>query len=148
MKLIEMVGLFLRRGMEAEDWDQAEEEIVESMLFQGYDMNEINMAVSVAQRLREQLGRRQNLSSAIRSNRIFEQLEQIRLTPEARGYLIRLLHSGAITPSQREEIVEKTLFLDVAEIGLEEVQYVTQTVLAGDDVTREPGDDMQSTWYH
>jgi uncharacterized protein Smg (DUF494 family) len=148
MKLIEMVGLILRRGMESEDWDQTEEEIVESMLFQGYDVNEINMAISVAQRLREQVERRQFVGRPPQSNRIFEFLEQIRLTPKARGYLLTLIHSGAITPMQREEIVEKTLFIDAPEIGLEEIQYVTQMVLAGEDFTQEPNDEQQSGWYH
>lgn len=148
MKLIEMVGFILRRGMETEDWDQAEEEIVESMLLQGYDVNEINMAISVAHRLRDQLERRQFGPATMQSNRIFKLLEEIRLTSRARGYLLNLVHSGAITPIQREEIVEKTLFVDAAEIGLEEVQYVTQMVLAGEDFTREPSDESQSNWYH
>jgi len=148
MKLIEMVGLYLRRGMEAEDWDQAEEEIIESMLFQGYDLNEINMAISVAHRLREQIERQETAPSAYRSNRVFENLEQLRLTSEARGYLLRLVHSGAITPVQREEIVEKTLFIDAPEIGLDEVQYVAQMVLAGEDLGDDSDEDMKSEWYH
>jgi Smg protein len=148
MKLIEMVGLFLRRGMEAEDWDQAEEEIVESMLFQGYDLGEINMALSVAHRLREQMERQEFSSAAYRSNRMFEHLEQLRLTPEARGYLLRLVHAGTLTPLQREEIVEKTFFVDAPEIGLDEVQYIVQMVLAGEELRDESDDDMKSEWYH
>lgn len=148
MKLIEMVGLFLRQGMEGEDWDQAEEEIVESMLFEGYDLSEINMAISVAHRLRDQFERRQYPSASSRSNRIFEQLELLRLSSEARGYLLRLVHSGVITVAQREEIVEKTFFLDVPEIGLDDVQYVTRMVLSGEDLNRETGDGLESNWYH
>jgi uncharacterized protein Smg (DUF494 family) len=148
MKLIEMVGFILRRGMETEDWDQTEEEIVESMLFQGYDINDINVALSVAHRLRQQLEQRQQGSPPVPSNRVFELLEKIRLTGEARGYLLRLVHSGVITPVQREEIVEKTLFIDAVEIGLEEVQYVTQMVLTGEDFTRDQTEDPQSNWYH
>jgi uncharacterized protein Smg (DUF494 family) len=148
MKIIEMVGLFLRRGLEAEDWDQAEEEIVESMLFQGYDLSEINMAVSVAHRLREQMERQEFASATYRGNRLFEHLEGFRLTPEARGYLLRLVHTGTITPLQREEIVEKTFFVDAPEIGLSEVQYIVQMVLAGEELGDESDDDMKSEWYH
>lgn len=58
------------------------------------------------------------------SCRVFSPLECLRLTAEARGFLLYLEQAGVLEPAQRERVIERLLALDSEEVDLEEVQWV------------------------
>lgn len=58
------------------------------------------------------------------SHRVFGPLECLRLTAEARGFLLYLGRIGVLDPAQRERVIERLLALDSEEVDMEEVQWV------------------------
>jgi Smg protein len=133
MNLMDVLGLFLRRAMEGDDWEEVEDDVIDSMVMDGYEPDEIDSAISVVERLREHLEFGQYAANPIRTNRLFQMMEEVILTVEARGYLIRLVETGMLDPAQREAIVEKAFLWDSYEVGLGEVQRIARAVLAGED---------------
>jgi Smg protein len=58
------------------------------------------------------------------ASRVFSTEECMRLTPEARGFLLYLEQIGVLDVVQRELVIERLLALDNDEVDAEEVQWV------------------------
>lgn len=61
--------------------------------------------------------------------RVYDRVEQERLDPEARGYLLRLEQIGILKPVQRELVIDRLLALDTEEIDVEQTKWVVMMVL-------------------
>jgi uncharacterized protein Smg (DUF494 family) len=122
-RLIQMVSFILSRTFEGDEdnWPDTRERIGELLEGHGYHPAEIAVAMDVAFRIRERL-KGEETSRPIHTNRLYQYLEEIRLTREARGYLLRLIHEKVITPIQYQWITDRSLLLDMPEVGLQEIQ--------------------------
>jgi len=129
-RLIQMVSFILSRTFDGdeENWPDTRERIGELLEDHGYHPAEIALAMDVAFRIRERL-KDTEIPLTTHTDRLFQYMEEIRLTREARGYLVRLLHDKVITPIQYQQIVDNTLLLDTREVGLEEVQALVYELL-------------------
>lgn len=145
-RLIEMVSFILSKSIENEDddWYLLRRELTEHLQGQGYNGPEIDIAFEVANRIRSRIEDGPSVSLSIKTNQVYIFLEAMKLTKEARGYLMTLMHDKVITPEQREEIVERAYFLEYPELGLEEIQYLVNLVLGGDSW---PGEELPSMTY-
>ncbi len=61
--------------------------------------------------------------------RVYDRVEQERLDPEARGYLLRLEQIGILKPLQRELVIDRLLALDTEEVDVEQTKWVVMMVL-------------------
>ena len=61
--------------------------------------------------------------------RVYDRVEQERLDPEARGYLLRLEQIGILKPQQRELVIDRLLALDTEEVDVEQTKWVVMMVL-------------------
>jgi uncharacterized protein Smg (DUF494 family) len=141
-RLIQMVSFILSRTFEGDEdnWPDTRQRIGELLEDQGYHPAEIAVALDVAFRIRQRLGGDDGASLPICTNRLYQYLEEMQLTREARGYLIRLAYEKVISPIQYQRIVERSLLLDVREVGLEEIQDVVHEFLVSEG---ELGDDQE-----
>jgi Smg protein len=80
---------------------------------------------------------RPSIDVSDRSLRVFSESEAMRLDAEARGCLLTLERSGILSPLQREIVVERLLALEVEELGIDQVKWVSLMVLSS-----QPGQEM------
>ncbi len=125
-RLMEMVNLVLQESEGVQEWDEFRLEMSEMLEDQGYQPLEINLALAIAQRVHEQLTQAPRPSVPLRSNRVFQILEEQKLRPDARGYLNQLVSRGYITADGRMDIIDRILMLDDGPVGLEELKQLIQ----------------------
>ena len=145
-RLIEMVSFILARTLEEEedDWAMLRSELTEQLQGQGFNGNEIDIAFEVANRIRSRIEDGAVIPFPIKTNLVYQHLERLKLTKDARGYLYQLVHDGRLTPQQKEEVVEHAFFLDTFQVGFQEMQYLVNQVLGGDNW---PGEESPSMSY-
>lgn len=145
-RLIEMVSFILSKSLETEedDWSILRSELTEQLEGRGFHGHEIDIAFEVANRIRTRVEDGPSVPFFLRTNQIYQFLERIKLTKEARGLLMKLVHEKKITPQQREDIVERAFFLDEPEIGVEIIQYLINHIMSGD---LWPGEDSPAMTY-
>ncbi len=61
--------------------------------------------------------------------RIFSRWEHSRLDAECRGYVMYLEHSGILTASQRELVIDRLMALDTPDIDVDQIKWVVLMVL-------------------
>lgn len=146
-RLVEMVSFILSKSMEYEDedWGTVKTELTELLEGRGFKDNEIDVAFEVANRIRSRIEVGASIAFPFKTNLVYQYLEQIKLSTEARGFLAALLHAGAITPQQREEVVERAFFMETTEVDREDIEYIVTLVLGGDSWIGEDSPSMSYT---
>jgi len=61
--------------------------------------------------------------------RVYDRIEQERLDPQCRGYLLHLEQVGILTPAQRELVIDRLLALGTDDIDIEQIKWVVMMVL-------------------
>ena len=61
--------------------------------------------------------------------RLYDRLEQERLDPRCRGYMLHLEQIGILSPTQRELVIDRLMALDGADIDIEQIKWVVMMVL-------------------
>ena len=61
--------------------------------------------------------------------RIYDRLEQERLDPQCRGYMLHLEQIGILNPTQRELVIDRLMALDGSDIDIEQIKWVVMMVL-------------------
>ncbi len=145
-RLIEMVSFILAKTMELEEDDSGllRTELTEQLEGRGFNGHEIDIAFEVANRIRARVEDGPFVSFPIKTNQVYQFLENMKLTPPSRGFLMKMVLSGILTPQQREDVVERAFLLDSTEVDVEDIQYLVNQVLGGDSW---PGEDSPSMSY-
>ncbi len=145
-RLIEMVSFILAKSMENEedDWGLLRTELTEQLEGRGFNGHEIDIAFEVANRIRARVEEGPFVSFPIKTNQVYQFLEELKLSKESRGYLLRMVQSAILTPQQREDVVERAFLLDTNEVNVEDIQFLVNQVLGGD---AWPGEDSPSMSY-
>ena len=139
-RLMEMVSMVLQESEGIQEWEEFRMEMTEMLSEQGYQPLEINLALAIAQRIHEQMVDTTRPTVPLKSNRVFQILEQQKLLPESRGHLDALVRRGYITPEAKMEIVDRILMLDEGPMGLDELKALIQMY-----VEEEPPDE-ENCW--
>ncbi len=141
-----MVSFILAKSFERDDddWSVLRSELTEHLQGQGFNGNEIDIAFEVANKIRSRIDEGTSIPYPLKTNQVYRYLEEMKLSKNARGYLLSLVQEGRLTPQQREEVVERAFFLDVTEVDAQEIEYLTNMVLGGDSW---PGEDSPSMSY-
>jgi uncharacterized protein Smg (DUF494 family) len=145
-RLIEMVSFILAKTMELEedDWGLLRTELTEQLEGRGFNGHEIDIAFEVANRIRARVEEGPFVSFPIKTNQVYQFLEELKLTTASRGFLMKMMQNGVLTPQQREDVVERAFLLDANEVEVEDIQYLVNQVLGGDSW---PGEDSPSMSY-
>ena len=101
-------------------------QLLEILTAKGYTDREIKGALDWLQKITiyDRLEGVEN-QPATGSPRVFDPEETFRITSEARGFLWRLRASGLIDDEIQEDIITKTLTVDVDEIKLQDVTLIS-----------------------
>lgn len=135
-RLIELVSFALSHAFDEleADWLDVRREVAFQLEAQGFDPEEIEIALDVAGRIRENLESEATLAEAPRTNMIYRQLEELKLTPAARGHLLSLVNEQRITPQQREAVIERCLGIESNEpVDIDLIRGIVNWVISGDD---------------
>jgi len=108
------------------------QELLEGLVAEGYQTDEVEVALAWLGRfLAEPSTAVATTNEEINSKGLRSQSleEQLSLSTEAFGYLLRLENAGLIDPSLREEILERALVSFENEIGEDEMKIISRMVL-------------------
>lgn len=127
-KMINIINYLLRKAIESTNWEETEDEISATLIDQGFNGDEVTMALAIASRIRNRLTSSQPIVIPKPSNQLFRWMEMWKLSPEAQGYLIALREQGHITEMERQAVIDAAIQTDVSEVDLEIIQELTSQV--------------------
>lgn len=110
------------------------EGIKTELLQAGFEQAEVNRAFDWLEALTEQNNIKPSISSAFR---IFSLQEEIKLDIECRDFLLFLEHSGILTVSTREIVIDRAMAIENDILTLDELKWIVLLVLlsqSDDDV--------------
>jgi Smg protein len=108
------------------------QELLEELVAEGYQPDEVEISLAWLGRfLAEPVSTVSTAVEEINSKGLRSQSleEQLSLSTEAFGYLLRLENAGLIDPSLREEILERALVSFENEVGEDEMKVISRMVL-------------------
>jgi len=126
-RIMDIISFIIKEVLEGKDLFETETEIVESLMDQGYSLEEINSAFDWLLSLVTKGMVKKRLKPTT-SKRILHHLERLKLNSQAYGFLIRMQESGLITLAQQEEIIEQALTSN-EEVGPEEIKRIADQVV-------------------
>lgn len=135
---MDIISFIIREVLDGKDLLETETEIVESLMDQGYSLEEINSAFDWLFSLVTK-GMTKKRIKPTASKRILHHLERLKLNSQAYGLLIKMQELELITPTQQEEIIEHAL-TSGEEVGPEEIKRVAGQVVFGDPYHKWEGD--------
>ena len=110
------------------------EGIKTELLQAGFEQSEVNRAFEWLETLTEQNNIKPSIASAFR---IFCSQEEIKLDMECRNFLLFLEHSGILTATTREVVIDRALAIENENLTLDELKWTVLLVLlsqSDDDV--------------
>jgi Smg protein len=112
------------------DRDQlTESEIVEELMAEGFDAEEIDAAFRWMEDLSQHPRKQDDSPLQVPTHRVFTLEEVWGLSPEARGFLIRLRTLGILDDDAEEEIIERCLQVAEDAVSLRDIKALTALVL-------------------
>lgn len=134
-KIIEIINLLIKELLEEGKEVSSDQEIVEMLLSQGYDLEEINMAFVLIFSLEGKI-EKNPLDRDVENRdakRFLTYLEKYKLSLVAQGLLIRLVESDLISPHELERILNWVVKRP-EEVDVEELWRITEKIV--DDSVR------------
>ncbi|MCF6251194.1 MAG: DUF494 domain-containing protein [Methylococcaceae bacterium] len=110
------------------------EGIKTELLQAGFEAAEVNSAFDWLETLTEQSNIKPNITSAFR---IFCQQEEVKLDIECRNFLLFLEHTGILTATTREIVIDRAMAIENEKLTLDELKWTVLMVLlsqSDDDV--------------
>ncbi len=105
-------------------------EIREELLGAGFEEDDVERALAWLERLRNSNAAPAAWAQARPAAvRVPTGVEAVKLSADARGFLMRLEAAGILDGRAREAVYERVVGLDVAEVGLEEARVLAALVL-------------------
>ncbi len=121
---LDMVALIVKQMAEEEGSNPRERAVVERLLEEGYDLMDIDDALSWFESL---AGSGEELSGpefwpGFRGLRVQSRLEREKISPQAFSYLLKLNAAGLIDDAFREALIDKIFDLSISDFGLEQMK--------------------------
>ncbi|QTL98436.1 DUF494 family protein [Iocasia frigidifontis] len=111
--VMEIIGLLIRMMLKDENHFIKEEEIIQNLLEEGYDIQDIDEAFELIYHGTEIIDEEKNkLDESNRDsfyNRVFSQSERMYLSFELQGLIKRMLFLNLLTPGESEEIIIRVI---------------------------------------
>lgn len=128
--MFEVVAYMIRRyGVDVGTGEKVSE-LFEDLLDAGFSAPDVERALSWMRNLRASRGSCRGVMRAPSAAlRVSTSEEALKLTPEARGLLLRLERGGILDETLRELVYEKALTLDLPELGVDELCVLLAVLL-------------------
>lgn len=146
-RIRQLVARMLRKSMagsSSRSFDDIRTEIADELVEKGFRRSDIEQVLNTMTPDIEGDPLPVQAGAERRTLRVFAPLEMMRLSPQARGYLLELEYNGLLDPGDREEIIERALLFPAVEVGVEHLQQVLRAVLGQD----EAGTNDRPVLYH
>lgn len=127
-RVLAIVSIIAQYVME-EGEQLSETDIIEELMAEGYEADEIDAAFRWMEDLSLSPREHSSFSLSVPSHRVFTPEEARAITPEARGFLVRLRTLGIIEDDSQEEIIDKALNAAEDAITLKEIKAIAAFVL-------------------
>lgn len=127
-RVLAIVTILARYFLEDRDF-MSETELVEELLSVGFEADEIDAAFSWMQGLSTAADDQESSFRPTTTQRIFSSEETRLLTPEARGFLIRLRNLGLLDDLSQEEIIDRAFQIGEETISIKEIKVITALTL-------------------
>jgi len=132
-RIIEIISFLVKELLEEDKDINGEEQLVDALLEQGYNLEEINMAFALIFSLEGKIEK--NYTDKEQENyqakRFLTILEKTKLTLSAQGLLIRLSEAKLVTPHEIERILSWVMQRN-EEVNLEDLWYIVEKVIDND----------------
>lgn len=127
-RVLAIVSIIAQYVLESRE-QLTDSDIVEELLAEGFEAEEIDAAFSWMENVSLHPGSAPQGDLTLPTQRIFTAEEARSLSPEARGFLIRLRSLGLIDDGSQEEIIDRALQIAEDEVTLKEIKTITALTL-------------------
>ncbi len=156
-RILNIIEIVVRHILMTKEVVFNENEVIEYLLSEGYNLEEVNAAFSW---IREIIGHQQltlpskksKKKTAITGIRLLSPEEKMNFSPDAYGFLIRLKELGFIDEDMQEDIIEKAMYLSDGKMGRDEIKTIAALVIMNrseaewsDDINRFFNDEWESS---
>ncbi|KPL07090.1 hypothetical protein AMJ86_05970 [bacterium SM23_57] len=133
--LIYLIGEIQSRRLDLDEVEVISDDLVK----RGFTENEISTAITylfdrVQKRDYEWKSESEQCYWSF-SERVLHDVERMVLTPDAYGYLLQLKHLGLIDALELEQIIERSLLMGIARVGLDDIKIIVASFLFDHDST-------------
>lgn len=133
--LIYLIGEIQSRRLDLDEVEVISDDLVK----RGFTENEISTAITylfdrVQKRDLEWKSESEQCYWSF-SERVLHDVERMVLTPDAYGYLLQLKHLGLIDALELEQIIERSLLMGIARVGLDDIKIIVASFLFDHDST-------------
>ncbi|WP_305041958.1 DUF494 family protein [Geoalkalibacter sp.] len=123
-RVLAIVSIITQFIMEQNDLLHHEDQVVQELLDIGYGIDEIDAAFSWMENQTLDVAEPSLPCLGVASQRIFTTRENLVLSREARGFLVRLRTLGILDNPMEEEIIERAMHEAEEEVGLDEIKHI------------------------
>ncbi|WP_305044136.1 DUF494 family protein [Geoalkalibacter sp.] len=123
-RVLAIVSIITQFIMEQNDLLDSEDQVVQELLDIGYGIDEIDEAFSWMENQTLETAAPALPCLGTSSQRIFTPRENLVLSREARGFLVRLRTLGILDNQLEEEIIERAMHDAEEEVGLGEIKHI------------------------
>lgn len=128
-RMMSLFSLIAEQARDRKDLFEREEAIMQALLNTGCRLDEADAALSLMQSLaQERLDAVSGQYDGPSWMRAMSRQERMRFSPEAFGFLSRLVRVGVLSEDQREEIIERAMTVYQGRIDLPEIKAMTASV--------------------
>jgi len=116
---------------EGPEFNPDQEALTDELTEAGFPRGEINKAfhwLEELSTLREQRAE-STRPATTRALRFYTGAEREKLSAECRGFLLFMEQSGVLDPTMREVVIDRAMALEVDELGIDQLKWVTLMVL-------------------
>ncbi len=123
-RILAIVNILVQYLMDERDLLESEEEVIDTLLTEGFDPTEIDAAFSWMANLSDRRPAGNPESLALPAHRILTAEEARALGPEAQGFLVRLRSLGIVDDETQEEIIERAMRVAEDQVSLQEIKTI------------------------
>jgi uncharacterized protein Smg (DUF494 family) len=136
-RIIQIISHVMKEILRHDNNVCSKQSLTRDLLQLGYDIDDIDTAFqslyAVPLFLSEGVGRESEVHQCQRGHRILGPAEQKKLSLAFQGEILRLMNCSILSTDEIEQILMEAMRLEMAEVGLKELEYILQRVIKDEE---------------
>jgi uncharacterized protein Smg (DUF494 family) len=136
-RIIQIINHVMKEILRHDSNVCSKQSLTRDLLQLGYDIDDIDTAFqslyAVPLFLSEEIGRGLEVHQSQRGHRILGQAERKKLSLAFQGEIMRLMNCSILSAEEIEQILLEAMRLEMAEVGLKELEYILQQVIKDEE---------------
>jgi uncharacterized protein Smg (DUF494 family) len=132
-RIIEIIIFLLEKFQQKPDKENYLD-LSQELVDRGYTDNEINLAFSWISNHLQSRTTDLGVNYAMDTDRSYEDLEKLIITPEAYGYLLQLFHLGMLKDYDIEDVIDRAVSKGSNQVTLEDVKAIAVSLIFESDM--------------